>query len=97
METYITLMQLTDQGIKNIKDAPGRIEEGIKNFEAMGGRMIGFYGVLGQYDYIAIAEVSNAEVGTVFNLGLGALGNVRTTTMRAFTTEEFTAIVNKMP
>jgi uncharacterized protein with GYD domain len=33
MPMYIGLYKLTDQGIKNIKDAPQRIEEGIKGWE----------------------------------------------------------------
>ena len=39
MPTYISLYNLTDQGIRNIKDAPGRVEEAIKGAEAMGARM----------------------------------------------------------
>jgi len=44
MPTYIVLYKLTDQGIRNIKEAPQRIEEGIKAIEAMGGKTINFYG-----------------------------------------------------
>jgi uncharacterized protein with GYD domain len=36
MPTYIGLFKLTDQGIKEIKEAPQRIEEGIKAWEKMG-------------------------------------------------------------
>ena len=45
MSNYIILMKLTDQGAKAIKDAPGRIETGIKGFEAMEGKVTGFYAV----------------------------------------------------
>ena len=54
MPTYITLYKLTDQGVKNIKDAPGRIEDAVKGYESMGGKLIGFYSVMGEYDYVAI-------------------------------------------
>jgi uncharacterized protein with GYD domain len=97
MPTYITLMKLTDQGIKNIKDAPQRVEEGIKAIEAMGGKLIGFWAVMGEYDYIAVAEGPSDENAVTFNLGLGAGGNVRTTTLKAFTREEFAEIVKKLP
>jgi len=50
MPTYVVLYKLTDQGIKNIKDAPQRMEEGIKALEAMGGKVIGIYSVMGEYD-----------------------------------------------
>ena len=97
MPTYIALYKLTDQGIKNIKDAPGRIEEGIKNAEAMGGKVLGFYTVMGEYDYVSIGEFPNDEAAMVLNLALGAQGNVRTTSLKAFTTDEFREIVKKIP
>jgi uncharacterized protein with GYD domain len=59
--------------------------------------MIGFYLTLGQYDYVAIAEGPSDEVALMQLLGLGAAGNVRTTTLKAFTREEFGEIVKKLP
>ncbi len=97
MPTYISLYKLTDQGIKDIKDAPGRVEEAFKAWEAMGGKLIGFYAVMGEYDYVAIGEAPSDEVAMTFALGVGSLGNVRTTTLKAFTTEEFAEMVKKLP
>ena len=97
MPTYISLYKLTDQGIKNIKEAPGRIEEGIRRAEEMGARVLGFYTVLGEYDYVAIGEFPNDETAMAFSLALGARGYVRTTTMKAFTKDEFGEVVNKLP
>lgn len=97
MPTYITLYKLTDQGVRNIKDAPKRIEDGIKEFEAVGGKIIGFYAVMGEYDYVAISEAPSDEVGMTYIMALGSLGNVRTTTLRAFTTEEFGNMVKNLP
>lgn len=97
MPTYVVLYKLTDQGIKDIKGAPGRYEEGVKKFEAMGGKVIGFYATMGEYDYVGIGEAPNDEVAMIYALALGALGNVRTTTLKAFTTEEFAKIVSKLP
>jgi uncharacterized protein with GYD domain len=97
MPTYITLMKLTEQGVKSIKDFPQRIEAGRKGVEAMGGKIVGFYAVLGEYDYVAVSEMPSDEAGMQFILGLGALGNVRTTTFKAFTESEFADIVKKMP
>lgn len=56
MPTYIILMNLTEQGIKNIKEAPQRIEATAKALEAVGGKLKDFYTVMGLYDYVAIAE-----------------------------------------
>src|SRR5512143_2590276 len=97
MPNYVILIKLTDQGAKTIRDAPGRIEAGIKAFEKMGGKVIGFYAVMGEYDYVAVAEASSDEVATTFALALGTHGNVRTTTLRAYTKEEFAAMVKKLP
>ena len=97
MPTYITLYKMTEQGIKNVKDAPGRIQEGIKNWEGAGGKLIGFYATQGEYDYVGIAEHPDEEVATAFMLGMGAQGNVRTTTLRAFSPDQFASIVAKIP
>ena len=97
MTRAIILMKLTEQGIKDIKNAPRRIEEGIKGFEAMGGKVTDFYSVMGEYDYVAITEAPSDEVAMTFLLALGSLGNVRTTTLKAFTKEEFAQMVKKLP
>ena len=97
MPTYISLYQLTEQGITDVKSAPERIKEGIKAFEGMGGKVIGFYAVMGEYDYVAIGEAPSDGVAMTFALGLGAGGNVRTTTLKAFTAEEFAKFVDKLP
>lgn len=97
MPTYIGLMKLTEQGIKEIKSAPQRIAENVKKLEAMGGKLVGMYVVMGEYDYVGIAEAPNDEVALTFLLGLGADGQVRTTTLKAFSTDQFMEIVGKLP
>jgi uncharacterized protein with GYD domain len=97
MPTYIVLYKLTDQGIRNIKESPKRIEEGIKAVAAAGGKMIGFYSVMGEYDYVSIGEAPNDETAVALALALGSQGNARTTTLKAFTKEEFAEIVKKLP
>jgi uncharacterized protein with GYD domain len=52
---------------------------------------------MGEYDYAAITEAPSDEVAATFALALGSLGNVRTTTLRAFTKEEFAQMVKKLP
>ena len=97
MATYVLLMKLTDQGIKEIKNAPQRIEAATKGLETMGGKLISFYTVMGEYDYVAVGEAPSDEVALAFLLGLGSAGNVRTTTLKAFTKEQLAAIVGKLP
>jgi len=97
MQTYIILMNLTDQGIKNVKEAPARIEMTSKALEAAGGRMVGFYATMGLYDYVVIAEGPDDETAFIQLLTLGMLGNARTITLKAFTQKQFTDIVKKLP
>ena len=97
MPTYIMLMKLTDQGRKDIKNAPQRVEQAAKTAEAMGGKMLDFYATMGEYDYVVIGECPSNEVMMTFLLGLGSLGSVSTTTLKAFTKEEFAELVKRLP
>lgn len=97
MPTYVILMNLTEQGIKNIKDAPARLGETTKAIEAAGGKLVAFYTVMGPYDYVAIAEGPSDEVAMAQLLALGMAGNVRTTTLKAFTTEQLAGILKMLP
>jgi uncharacterized protein with GYD domain len=97
MSTFISLMKLTDQGAKSIKDAPTRVEAAFKGMEAMGGKILGFYMTMGEYDYISIAEAPSDEAAAAFLLSLGALGNVHTTTLKGFTLEQFASLVKMLP
>ena len=96
MATYINLVSWTDQGIRNIKEAPQRIEAFRKTVEAAGGKLIGFYVTIGKYDIVTIVEAPNDEAITNIALNTGSRGNVRTETMKAFTEQEFRNILAKM-
>ena len=97
MAIGICLMKLTEQGIKNLKDAPKRIAEAKKAIEATGGKLIDFYVTMGEYDYVAIAEFPSDEVTMSYLMTLGTGGDVRTTSLKAFTLEEFQKMVEKLP
>jgi uncharacterized protein with GYD domain len=97
MARYVILMNLTEQGVKDIKNAPARIEAAAKSLEAAGGKLLNFYTVMGPYDYVAIAEGPSDEVALLQLIGLGMAGNVRTTALKAFTREEFAEILKKLP
>jgi len=97
MPTYVTLYKWTEQGVKDIKGAPARIEAAIKAAEGMGAKVLGIYIVMGEYDLVAVSEGATDEVAATVNLALSSLGNVRTTTLRAFTAKEFAEMVKKLP
>ena len=96
MAVYVTLYKFTDQGIRNIKDSPARLKAAIKAFESKGGKLIGAYYTTGEFDLIVIGEMPDEKAGLAHTLGIASMGNVRPTTLRAFTAEEFAEILKKM-
>jgi uncharacterized protein with GYD domain len=89
MATYVSLLTYTDQGIRNIKDAPKRLEATKKSLKALGGSLKAYYMTQGSYDGVLVFDVPNETTLTTFLLNIGAAGNVRTTSLRAFPEEEF--------
>lgn len=96
MPTYLVLMKLTDHGVQNIQNAPARIQETIKALEAVGGRVISFYAVMGEYDFVSIVEGPSDEIVMTFSLGVSAAGNVKTTSLKAFTKEQFDKAIRQL-
>ena len=97
MPMYVILVRITDEGVKGIKDAPAHVEESKKAFEAAGCKMVAHYIVMGEYDAVAIVEAPSDEVLMTHMAGVVARGEIRTTTLRAFPTEEFAEMVKKLP
>ncbi len=97
MATYISLIRFTEQGIKGIKDSGNRIDAARKAYQAAGGKLKEVYSVMGQYDIVVIAEVPDDAAAARLALSLGALGNIRSETMRAFTEDEYRKIVAALP
>jgi uncharacterized protein with GYD domain len=92
MPTYISLINLTEQGVREAKNAPERLQAFESAVKEVGGRLIGFYLVMGQYDYIVITEAPDDQTAARLILGTIAQGSMRTQTMRAFPREEFEQI-----
>lgn len=97
MALYVTLYSFTDQGIRDIKESPARLAAGIKTAEAAGMEVLGAYYTQGPYDLVIVSEAGDENAATAFALGTAALGNVRSTTMRAWNAEEFSKIVSMIP
>ena len=93
MPTYISLANLTSQGVKDAKSITSRIEDTRKLFESLGAKLKEVYLVTGQYDYVVIAEAPDDETAAKAVLSLASKGNVRTQTFRAFTAAEMGRIV----
>ena len=88
MPTYVTLANFTDQGIRNIKESPKREDAFRELCEKMGARVKDVYRTLGRYDIVAIVDAPHDEAMNTILYSLGARGNVRTETLRAFTRQE---------
>lgn len=91
MPTYILLSNLTDNGAETIKKNPERIKEVNKDVEALGGKVIQQYAVLGEYDFVNILEAPDAETVARISVELGSRGSVRIKTLAAIPIEEFIA------
>jgi len=97
MPTYITLMKFTEHGSKDLKNAPARFQSAIKAWELMGGTILSAYFLMGEYDYIAIAQSPSDEDAVSASMALCAREHVKTTTLRAFPLDEFARLVDRLP
>ena len=97
MPTYILLMKLTEEGARDAKNIPERIDASVKAWEAMGGKTHSVHVTMGPYDYVAVGEAPNDEAAAAFALLLAAQGHVTTTSLKAFTRDEIAAVVAKLP
>jgi uncharacterized protein with GYD domain len=96
MATYITLLQWTEQGVRNFKDTTKRAEAARKVAAGMGAKFTELFWMLGPYDLAILAEAPDDETMTAVMLKLGALGNVKSQTMRAFRSKEMEKIIKKV-
>ncbi len=97
MPTYISLMKLTPKGIQEIKDSPVRLERARQLARTMGGDIKQFYLVTGQYDMVTISEAPDDATLARFLLTIGSQGAISTETFRAFTEDEYRAIIAGLP
>jgi uncharacterized protein with GYD domain len=97
MPTYVSLLRFTDQGIRNIKESPNRLDSAKKAFQAAGGELKQFCLLLGRYDALIVSEAPNDETAGKVALALGSLGNVRTETFKAFTEAEYRKLIASLP
>jgi uncharacterized protein with GYD domain len=93
MVTYVMLLNWTDQGIRSVKDSPKRLDAVKKLAKDLGGEVKSFYMTLGAYDVVLIVEMPNNDKLASFGLKLGSLGNMRSTTLKAFPEDDYRRII----
>ena len=96
MPTYIVLGQFTDQGIRNIKETTKRAQALKDMAQKFGATVTAVYWTLGQYDIATIVEGPDDTSVNALLLSIGALGNVKTQTLRAFSADEMDRILGTM-
>lgn len=96
MAMYVSLIQFTDEGIRNIKDTVERDEASMAEAEKMGMKIIDAFWTMGAYDVVVLVEAPDDETMTAFALKISAMGSVKTQTMRAFRREEMEGILAKI-
>ena len=97
MATYISLIRFTEQGAKNFRKSPGRAAAFQAAAQKAGAKIREIYWTLGEFDGAVLFEAASDEAATSLMLALAALGNVRTSTLRAFSSAEMKEIVAKTP
>ncbi len=96
MANYILLGSFTDQGIRAVKDTTKRAEAFREMARKTGVTVKDVYWTLGQYDFVAVLDAPNDESVAVLGLSTGALGNIHTQTLRAFSADEINRFLGKL-
>ena len=95
MAINISLVNFTEQGIKNVKDSPKRAQAFRELAKKHGVSVRELYWTSGQYDMVVIAEGADEALAAVL-LSVGRLGNIRTQTLRAMDLETFQRVLAKV-
>ncbi len=96
MAMYVCLLQFTEEGIRNVKDTIKRAAAATAEAEKMGVKVTESFWTMGAYDVVLLLEAPNDETVSAFSLKIGALGNVKSQTMRAFSRKEMEGILAKV-
>ena len=95
MPKYIILGNWTDQGVKTVKETTKRADQ-VKALAAKMGAKLDVYWTMGSYDFVAIAEAPNDDAYMQLALQIGTQGNVRTTSMKAWSQDEALKVIGKL-
>jgi len=96
MAMYVVLVNFTDQGVRNLKDTTKRADAAREMAKKFGVTFKDLYWTLGSYDEVVILEAPDDASMASFLASLGALGNIRTQTLRAFSQGDMNGILAKL-
>src|SRR4051812_28111082 len=83
MPTYVMLTNLTSEGVRTLKNNPGRVAEVNKEVEQIGAKVIAQYATLGQYDFVTIVEAPDEKTMAKVSVELGSRGTMTSQTLAA--------------
>jgi uncharacterized protein with GYD domain len=95
MPTFIALFNWTEQGAKTYKDSPSRADAFNEQASGLGVRLKDIYWTAGPYDLVGVFEAPDEESASAALLQLASAGNLRSTTMRAYSSDEFKSVISK--
>ncbi|MCH7499185.1 MAG: GYD domain-containing protein [Nitrospinae bacterium] len=96
MQTYLIMGKFTEKGITNIKQTTQRADKFKEIAAKLGIHVQQIYWLIGDYDVLNIVEAPDDQAVEALLIRVGAWGNVRTTTFRAFDKKEMDVIISKM-
>jgi len=97
MALFIVTINWTEQGIRGVKDAPKRSQAAKELARKFGVEIKQIYLTSGDSDLLAIIEAPSGDSVAKLAMALGAQGNIRTRTARAWTEAEFMKLVSELP
>ena len=97
MPTFILTLNWTDQGVRAVKDAPKRSQAAKELAKKLGVEVKQVYLTSGEHDLLIIVESSSGDNVAKFALATASLGNVRTSTARAWPEADFTKLISELP
>ena len=96
MPRYVVLIDWTEQGVRNFKDTVDRYEAANNQLEGLGVRFEDTYWTLGNHDIVSIVDAPDDESLAAGLLAVAGAGNIRTTTLRAFSADEMRSVIGKL-
>jgi uncharacterized protein with GYD domain len=88
MPTYVMLTNLTAEGVRTLKNNPGRVAEVNKEVEQIGAKVLAQYATLGQYDFVTIVEAPDEQTMAKVSVELGSRGTMSSQTLAAMAADE---------
>ena len=83
MPRYVVLLKFTDTGVREVNDSPARAKR--------------FAATLGEFDGVLQFRAPDEQTAFALVLSLHKQDNVRTQMLRAFDSDEFSEILERIP